>query len=43
MLASIRAGTKLILGFQTLAQKPIKLTLSLGGFGETFDKIQGRS
>ena len=43
MLASLRSGTKLILGFQTLAQKPINLSLSLGGFGETFDKIQGRS
>ena len=43
VLASMRSGTKLILGFQTLAQKPIKLSLSLRGFGETFDKIQGRS
>ena len=43
MLASMRSGNKLMLGFQTLAQKPIKLTLSLSGFGETFDKIQGRS
>lgn len=43
MLTVMKAGTKLILGCQTLAQKPIKLTLSLGGFGETFDRIYGPS
>ena len=43
LLASLRSGSKLILGFQTLAQKPIQLSFSLGGFGETFAKIESRS
>ena len=42
-LASLKKGKQLTLSFQNLAQKPIKISLSLGGFEETFDKIQGPS
>jgi invasion protein IalB len=40
VLAALKAGKQLTIGFQNLAQKPIKVLLSLDGFGVAYDKIQ---
>jgi invasion protein IalB len=40
VLAALKAGKQLTIVFQNLAQKPIKVLLSLDGFGVAYDKIQ---
>ena len=40
VLAALKAGKQLTIGFQNLAQKPIKVLLSLDGFAVAYDKIQ---
>jgi invasion protein IalB len=40
VVARLKAGKQLIVGFQNLAQKPISVPLSLDGFGEAYDKVQ---
>ena len=40
VLANLKAGKRLTVGFQNVAQKPIKVQLSLDGFGEAYDKLQ---
>ncbi len=39
-LASLRKGRKLVIEFKNLAEKTIKLPLSLGGFDEAYTKAQ---
>jgi len=39
-LAQLRKGSKLVIEFKNLAEKTIKLPLSLGGFDEAYVKAQ---
>jgi invasion protein IalB len=40
VLAALRKGTQLKIGFQNLAEKPITVPLSLDGFGEAYEKME---
>jgi len=40
LLAQLRKGSKLVIEFKNLAEKTIKLPLSLGGFDEAYAKAQ---
>ena len=40
MLAVLKKGKQLTVGFQNLAEKPITVPLSLDGFGDAYDKMQ---
>jgi invasion protein IalB len=40
VLATLRKGTQLKIGFQNLAEKPITVPLSLDGFGEGYEKME---
>lgn len=42
-LAALKRGKQLTIRFETLARKPIKIPLSLGGFEDAYDKLQGPS
>jgi invasion protein IalB len=42
-LAALKKGKQLTIGFETLARKPIKVPLSLSGFEDAYDKLQGPS
>ena len=43
VLAALKRGTQLTVGFQNLAQKPIRFSLSLDGFGQAYDRIEKQS
>jgi invasion protein IalB len=40
VLATLRRGKQLKIGFQNLAEKPITVPLVLDGFGDAYDKMQ---
>jgi invasion protein IalB len=40
VLTTLKAGKQLTVGFQNLAQKPIRVPLSLDGLAEAYEKIQ---
>ena len=40
VLATLKTGKQLTIGFQNLARKPIRVSLSLNGFGDAYDKMQ---
>jgi invasion protein IalB len=40
VMATLKKGKQLKVGFQTLAEKPVTVPLSLDGFGESYDKMQ---
>jgi invasion protein IalB len=40
VLATLRRGKQLTIGFQDLKEKPITVPLSLNGFAEAYDKMQ---
>ena len=40
VLAALRKGKQLTIGFQDLKEKPITVPLSLNGFAEAYDKMQ---
>ena len=40
VLAILKKGKQLTIGFQNLAEKPITVPLSLDGFGDAYDKMQ---